>query len=104
MEAQLHIVAQSTTAPENADDYGHVLQRLAEATRTEPGCVFFDVFRSLEQPGHFVTLEGYADGAALTAHQAADHFQQIVLEELVPLMISGDARVYGTPIDVPASD
>lgn len=104
MDSQLHIVADSTTAPENADEYGAALQRLAEATRTESGCLFFDVFRSVERPERFVTLEGYADGAALTAHQSSDHFQKIVLDELVPLMRTGDARVYGTPIDLPPPD
>ncbi|WP_068018057.1 putative quinol monooxygenase [Nocardia mexicana] len=101
MESPLTVVAASSSSPDNADEFGRVLQKFALAARTEAGCLSFEVFRSVERPEHYVTVERYTGADALAAHQASDHFREIVLGELMPLFVSGAADVYGAPIQVP---
>ena len=63
-----------------------LVQDLIQATRTEPGNLAFDAYRSLQEPKSYVLLERYASRDALAAHRAAPHFQKIVIEQLVPLL------------------
>ncbi|MBF6174215.1 antibiotic biosynthesis monooxygenase family protein [Nocardia blacklockiae] len=104
MDSPLTVVAMSSSEPGDADEFGRVLQRFADLARTEPGCLSFDVFRSVEQPERYVTVERYAGADALAAHRSTEHFRDIVLGELMPLFVSGDAHVYGAPIEVPPAE
>jgi quinol monooxygenase YgiN len=59
---------------------------LVDAARTEPGNLAFDAYRSFRDPNAYVLLERYASRDALAAHHATPHFQEIVIEQLVPLL------------------
>ncbi|WP_406275432.1 antibiotic biosynthesis monooxygenase [Nocardia sp. NBC_00881] len=88
------MIADVTSSPENADRLGEVIQQFAEVCRTEPGCVDYDVFRSVEQPERFVSIETYADAEAFAAHRDSAHFQEIGAAELLPLITSRDVRTF----------
>lgn len=49
----------------------------AASLAQEPGCRLFDVCRCAEEPGLFVLYEIYDDEAAVQAHLASPHFQQM---------------------------
>jgi quinol monooxygenase YgiN len=66
-----------TFAPEDADRAADMLTRLRDASRTEPGCLSFDVARSNEDHAQFALFEQYRDQAALDAHFASAHFQEL---------------------------
>ena len=95
------VVADTSSSPENADVFGRALTRLAEACRAEPGCLSYEVFRSVEQPEHYVSIERYADAEAFAAHRASDHFREIGLGEVMPLVVARDVQIYGAPLEVP---
>lgn len=64
-----------------------LLPELIAATRREPGNRLYRVF----QHGHadqrtLLLLEAYADRAALEAHRQSEHFQRIVLGQIVELL------------------
>jgi quinol monooxygenase YgiN len=46
----------------------------AEASRREPGVVRFDLLADREDPGRFVLVEAYRDGAAAAAHKETTHY------------------------------
>ena len=52
------------------------LLKLQEETRREPGCIFYVVQRSRENPRHYLIYEQYKDAAALDAHRNSPHFKQ----------------------------
>jgi quinol monooxygenase YgiN len=63
---------------------------LVEATRQEPGCLFYALYRSPSDPGAFLFYEEYKDEAAFAAHSGSDHFKtfagtigEMLAEELV---------------------
>ncbi len=61
--------------PEYADAWPELTRTFTEATRAEPGNVFFDWSRSIDDPTVYVLLEGFADDAAV-AHVTSEHCKQ----------------------------
>jgi quinol monooxygenase YgiN len=60
--------------PEHADEWVELTRSFTEATRAEPGNLFFDWSRSVEDPNEFVLVEAFRDDAA-EAHVTSDHFR-----------------------------
>ena len=52
----------------------HLLS-LSAPTRSEPGCVMYDLYRSPGVKNHFLRLEVWASPAALEAHKATPHIR-----------------------------
>jgi quinol monooxygenase YgiN len=63
-----------TVAPDKAEEAQTLLRSLRDASRAEPGCITFDVARSVDDPNAFVLFEEWSDQAALDVHYATDHF------------------------------
>jgi quinol monooxygenase YgiN len=71
-----------------------MLERLAEASRREPGNLRFDVVQHTMRANHFTVIERWSNQAALDAHASAAHTRQY-RDELQPLTGSPlDERVY----------
>jgi quinol monooxygenase YgiN len=49
-------------------------RKLEEETRREPGCIFYLVQRSRENPRRYLIYEQYTDDAALQTHRNSPHF------------------------------
>ncbi len=62
--------------PEFADGWSERVRPFTEAVRAEPGNLWFEWSRDLENPNEFVLLEAFADGDAGAAHVAQPHFQE----------------------------
>lgn len=65
--------------PEHAEDWIELSREFTEATRAEPGNLFFDWSRSVEDPHQFVLIEAFKDDAA-EAHVGSDHFKRAQAE------------------------
>jgi quinol monooxygenase YgiN len=65
-----------TFAPENVAAGEEALRGLRAGSRTETGCITFDVARGIDDPNVFFLYEVWADEASLEAHYATDHFQR----------------------------
>jgi quinol monooxygenase YgiN len=70
---------------ERVKDY---LRKLAEASRTEPGCVNFIPNLVEEGPAAMLIYESYADDAALESHRNSAHFRDYVANGLYKLITS----------------
>jgi quinol monooxygenase YgiN len=64
----LFITAKFAVKPEHADRWPEISRAFTEATRAEPGCLWFDWSRSLEDPNEYVLVEAFRDGAAGGEH------------------------------------
>ena len=71
----IFIVVKFSVLPERADEWPTLVRELTEATRAEPGNLFFDWSRSVDDPNEFVLVEAFLDDAA-EAHVTAPHFKQ----------------------------
>jgi quinol monooxygenase YgiN len=70
----IFITAKFAVRPEEADDWPSISQAFTEATRAEPGCLWFEWSRSLADPAEYVLVEAFRDDAAAEAHVTSDHF------------------------------
>ena len=71
----IFICAKWQVKPENADQWLDLTKDFTEATRAEPGNLFFDWSRSVDDTNEFVLIEAFLDDAA-EAHVTAPHFKQ----------------------------
>jgi quinol monooxygenase YgiN len=71
----IFITARFRIRPEDADRWPEISRSFTEATRAEPGCLWFDWSRSIEDPTEYVLVEAFADGDAGAAHVQSDHFR-----------------------------
>ncbi|MEZ5887404.1 MAG: antibiotic biosynthesis monooxygenase [Paracoccaceae bacterium] len=55
---------------EEADRISHLLPDHIRLTRAEPGCILFEVIRSMADPARFAVREIFASRADLEAHTA----------------------------------
>jgi len=72
----IFITAKFRVRPEDADRWPEIARPFTAATRAEPGCLWFDWSRSLDDPTEYVLVEAFRDGAAGAAHVQSEHFRQ----------------------------
>ena len=53
-----------------------ILQKLTEATRTESGCVKYELHQDLSDQTHFTFIEEWKNEEALQLHFQMEHFKQ----------------------------
>ena len=66
-----------TFPDDDADHAAALLRELRDTTRKEPGCLRFDVARSIQNPSVFALYEEYSDEAALETHLASEAFNRL---------------------------
>jgi len=71
----IFIAVKFTVRPEHSESWIERTAAFTAATRAEPGNVFFEWSRSVDDPNQFVLLEAFADGDAGAAHVGSDHFK-----------------------------
>jgi quinol monooxygenase YgiN len=72
----IFITAKFRVRPEYADDWPRITGDFTRATRAEPGCLWFDWSRSVEDQDEYVLVEAFRDDAAGAAHVGSAHFAQ----------------------------
>ena len=70
----IFITATFRVLPEHVEAWPQISADFTAATRAEPGCLWFDWSRSLEDPAVFVLVEAFRDGAAGGEHVQSEHF------------------------------
>lgn len=61
----------------DVDAVADMLRASLEATRSEPGCVAFDVVHVTDDPTTFLLHEKWTDQAALDNHHATESFKRV---------------------------
>jgi quinol monooxygenase YgiN len=90
------LVVRMTTKEGEEERARELVGRLVEASVQEPGVVHYLPHRDPEDPRVFLFYEQYRDQAAFEEHGQTDHFKEIALGELFPLMESRERAVYET--------
>lgn len=70
----IFIVVKFTAKPEHAQRFPEHVRAFTEATRAEPGNLWFEWSKSLEEEGVYVLVEAFRDGAA-GDHVNSQHFK-----------------------------
>ena len=93
----IFITAKFRVKPEHADRWPEISRGFTEATRSEPGCLWFDWSRSLDDANEYVLVEAFRDGDAGAAHVGSAHFKN-AQSELPPYLVE-TPRIINATID-----
>jgi quinol monooxygenase YgiN len=96
----IFITAKFRVRPEDADRWPEISREFTEATRAEPGCLWFDWSRSLDDPTVYVLVEAFRDGDAGGAHVQSEHFR--TAQRTLPPHLAETPRIVN--FDVPQDD
>ena len=73
-------------ANQDRQHISEILEKLAEATRQEPGCLSYIPHWVEDDPSTVLIYEQYRDGQSLDAHRASLHFKEFAVGGLYQLM------------------
>ncbi|MFG2054351.1 putative quinol monooxygenase [Micromonospora sp. NPDC048930] len=96
----IFITAKFRVLPEHADRWPQIAAAFTEATRAEPGCLWFDWSRSLDDPTEYVLVEAFRDDEAGAAHVQSDHFREA--QRTLPPHLAETPRIVN--VTVPQQD
>jgi quinol monooxygenase YgiN len=77
----IFIVVKFTVRPQYADDWVERVSGFTNATRGEPGNLWFEWSRSVDNPNQYVLLEAFRDGEAGAEHVQSEHFKAAIAEQ-----------------------
>ena len=72
----IFITAKFQVRAQDADRWPQIAAEFTEATRKEPGCLWFDWSRGLDDPSEYVLVEAFRDDEAGAAHVTSAHFKK----------------------------
>jgi quinol monooxygenase YgiN len=87
----IFITAKFQVLPEYADQWPQIAAEFTEATRSEPGCLWFDWSRSVQDPAEYVLVEAFRDDAAAAAHVQSAHFSNA--QQVLPPHLARTPRI-----------
>lgn len=90
------IVVTFPLKPEHADAWPKTSRDFTEATRAEPGNLWFEWSRSVEDPSTYVLVEAFEDDAA-EAHVSSPHFR--AMQEEFPRYLAATPRIISRQVD-----
>jgi quinol monooxygenase YgiN len=94
-----YVVSAHWRAKEGKEDrLAELIEELAPPSRAEPGSLFYQAQRSVDDPRLFYLYEQYADEAAYQAHMDSEHFTRLVKEEAIPELLESRERAFYTTI------
>lgn len=93
----IFIVVKWRPKTEYLESFPEAVAEFTEATRAEPGNLFFDWSRSLDDPAEYVLVEGFRDGEAGSAHVTSAHFEKFVSE--APALLSSTPLIISQTVD-----
>ena len=93
----IFITAKFRVLPEHADRWPEITKEFTEATRGEPGNLWFDWSRSLDDQSEYVLVEAFRDGEAGAAHVQSTHFRQAIA--MLPAFLADTPRIISQEVD-----
>lgn len=86
----IFIVVKWPVKPEHADSWLSLVGEFTEATRNEPGNIFFEWSRSVDDPNTYYLVEAFRDGTG-GDHVSSAHFRTAI--EAMPDYVSAQPDI-----------
>jgi quinol monooxygenase YgiN len=87
----IFITAKFRIRPEHADRWPEIVGEFTRATRAEPGNLWFDWSRSVDDPTEYVVVEAFRDDDAGAEHVGSPHFK--TAQETLPQYLAATPRI-----------
>lgn len=93
----MYVVAARYTIKEgNEKAVIEVLKKMIPLSQAEPGCRFYSVNQSPDNPRKLLLYEQYVNKAGYEAHMATDAFKENILGKVVPMLENRERDFYET--------
>lgn len=92
----IFIVVKFEVRPEYSDSWLDRVDDFTKATRGEPGNLWFEWSRSVEDENEFVLLEAFRAAEAGAAHVSSDHFRAAMAS--MPPLLASTPRIVNTEV------
>ena len=92
----IFIVVKFPVRPECTAEWPELVADFTAGTRAEPGNIFFDWARSLDDENEFVLTEAFRDAAAGGEHVNSEHFKAAM--SWMPSAISGTPQIINVEV------
>ncbi len=90
----LRVVARINAKPDKVEEVRDALTGLVAPTRSEPGCIVYELLQNNNDPTDFTFVEEWESEAALARHAASEHIRA-TREKLDGIVDGGtDIRTY----------
>ena len=76
-----------------------LIREMTPPSRAEPGNLFYQAQRAIEDPRRFYLDEQYVDEAGYQAHMDSEHFTRLVKEEAIPRLLESRERAFYVTLD-----
>jgi len=96
----IFIAAKFRVLPEHADNWPQITDEFTRRTRSEPGCLWFEWSRSIDDPTEYLLVEAFRDDEAGAAHVQSTHFRQA--QQTLPPHLAQTPRIVN--MTVPQDD
>lgn len=93
----IFIVVKWKPKAEYVDSFIDEVAEFTAATRNEPGNLFFEWSRRVDDPSEYVLVEGFRDGEAGKEHVSSEHFKKFIAE--APALLASTPRIISHEID-----
>ena len=93
----IFIVVKWPIRPEHSDNWMSVVGDFTVGTRAEPGNLFFDWSRSVDDRNEWVLVEAFRDADAGAAHVTTPHFRQAM--DTLPDYIRETPKIINTSLE-----
>jgi len=92
-----YVVVARWRAKEGCEDrLAQVIAELIPLSRAEPGCLFYQANRSVEDPRLFLFYEQYVDEEGYKAHGESAHFKRLAHDYAIPELLEDRQREFFT--------
>jgi quinol monooxygenase YgiN len=90
-----YVVAAKWRAKEGKEGrLAELCEEMTEPSRAEPGNVFYQAHRAVDDPRLFYLYEQYVDEAGYKAHMETEHFTRLVKGEAIPELLDAREREF----------
>lgn len=93
----IFITAKFRIKPEHTEQWPEIVREFTEATRSEPGCLWFDWSRSLTDPTEYVLVEAFRNADAGAAHVQSAHFK--AAQQTLPPHLAETPRIVNAELE-----
>ena len=91
------ITAKFQVRPEHADEWPAITADFTRACNAEPGCLWFEWSRSVDDPNQYVLIEAFRDDEAGATHVQSDHFK--TAQQTLPQYLTSTPAVINTTVE-----
>ena len=85
LDESVRVIARVTSQPDKIEELKSILLNLIEPTRSEKGCVSYQLLQDKTAAVEFVFIEEWASASAEAAHMSTSHVQE-ALSKAQPLL------------------